>query len=147
VKCGLSDFPADEDLGALSVEGLVEEVKRAVAGPRTWFPQSQSGPTIYREARLEYAVPRGDGSSSARWLPGGRYILFKNGQQTGNIYMTSLWCWEINAAQCREVWNMVCVGSVEAIAFDFRTRSKVIASFVLNDRCVDELFYSTGIFT
>ncbi|KAJ7835438.1 hypothetical protein B0H14DRAFT_2796197 [Mycena olivaceomarginata] len=134
VMCGLSDFPADEDLGALSVEGLVEEVKRAVAGPRTWFPQSQSGPTIYRGAKLGYAVSGGDESSSARWLPGGRYILFQNGQQIGNIYMTSLRCWEINAAQHREVWNTVCVGSLKATAFDFRTGSKVIASFVLNDR-------------
>lgn len=77
VMRGLSDFPADEDLSTHSAEALVEEVKRAVAGPHTWFPQSQSGPTIYREVKLEYAVPGRDGSSSACWLPGGRHILFK----------------------------------------------------------------------
>ncbi|KAJ7464256.1 hypothetical protein B0H11DRAFT_2240652 [Mycena galericulata] len=63
---GLSDLPAGEDLSAHSAEALVEEVKRAVAGPHTWFPQSQFGPTIYREVKLEDAVPGGDGFRSAR---------------------------------------------------------------------------------
>ncbi|KAJ7110424.1 hypothetical protein C8R44DRAFT_260295 [Mycena epipterygia] len=102
VMRGLSDFPADEDLSAHSAEALVEEVKRAVAGPHTWFPQSQSGPTIYREVKLEYAVPGGDRSSSARWLPGGRHILFQDSVRVGNIEMTWLRCWEIDAAQHRE---------------------------------------------
>ncbi|KAJ7916914.1 hypothetical protein B0H13DRAFT_2269697 [Mycena leptocephala] len=130
---GLSDFPADEDLSAFSVETLVEEVKRAVAGPRTWFPGFQSGPAIYREAKLGYVTIEDDGSRFARWLPGGRHILFQNGQQIGNIYGTLLQCWEVDRVPCREVWNTVCVGSLEAAAFDFRTGSKVIASLVLND--------------
>ncbi|KAJ7912205.1 hypothetical protein B0H13DRAFT_2660227 [Mycena leptocephala] len=133
VMRGLSDFPTDEDFSAHSAEALVEVVKRAVAGPHTWFPQSQSGPTIYREVKLEYAVPGGDGSSSARWLPGGRYILFQDSVRVGNIQTTWLRCWEIDAPQRREVWDITCVGSLQAAAFDFRTGSKVIASLVLND--------------
>ncbi|KAJ7018010.1 hypothetical protein C8F04DRAFT_1243590, partial [Mycena alexandri] len=133
VMRGLSDFPADEDLSIHSAEALVEEVKRAVAGPHTWFPQSQSGPTIYREVKLEYAVPGRDGSSSARWLPGGRHILFQDSVRVGNIEMTWLRCWEIDAAQRREVWDITCVGTLQAAAFDFRTGSKLIVSLVLND--------------
>ncbi|KAJ7899424.1 hypothetical protein B0H13DRAFT_1883885 [Mycena leptocephala] len=133
VMRGLSDFPADEDLSALSVEALVEEVKRAVAGPRTWFPGSQSGPTIYREAKLGYATIENDGSRFARWLPGGRYILFQDSGQIQDTSITFLRCWEINAARSREVWVTMCVGTLEAATFDFRTGSKVIASLVLND--------------
>jgi hypothetical protein len=145
---GLSDFPADEDLSALSVEALVEEVKRAVAGPRTWFPGSQSGPTIYREAKLGYATIEDDGSRFARWLPGGRYILFQDSGQIRNTSITFLRCWEINAARNREVWVTMCVGTLQAATFDFRIGSKVIASLVLNDGCVvDGMFYSIGIFT
>jgi hypothetical protein len=138
---GLSDFPADEDLSAHSAEALVEEVKRAVAGPHTWFPQSQSGPTIYREVKLEYTVPGGDGSRSTRWLPGGRHILFEDSVRVGNIEMTWLRCWEIDAAQRREVWDITCAGTLQAAAFDFRTGSKLIVSLVLNDGyVVDETF-------
>ncbi|KAF8190968.1 hypothetical protein K438DRAFT_2018423 [Mycena galopus ATCC 62051] len=133
VTRGLSDFPADEDLSAHSAEALVEEVKRAVAGPHTWFPQSRSGPTIYREVKLEYAVPGGDGSRFARWLPGGRHILFQDSARVGNIEISWLRCWEIDAAQRREVWDITCVGTLQAAAFDFRTGSKLIVSLVLNN--------------
>ncbi|KAJ7199455.1 hypothetical protein GGX14DRAFT_572838 [Mycena pura] len=133
VMRGLSDFPPDEDLRVYSAEALVEEVKRAVAGPHTWSPQFESGPTIYREVKLEYAVPGGDGLRSTQWLPGGRHVLFEYSVLVGNIRTTWLRCWEIIAAQCREVWDITCVGILVAAAFDFRTGSKLIVSLVLND--------------
>jgi hypothetical protein len=126
----------------------VEEVKRAVAGPRTWFPRSQSGPTIYREAKLEYLTTGGDGFRSARWLPGGRHILFQKIGRVGNICATFLRCWAIDAAQPRVVWDTSYVGYLQAATFDFRTESKLIVSLALRERCVVvEMFYSTGIFT
>ncbi|KAJ7093580.1 hypothetical protein C8R44DRAFT_815373 [Mycena epipterygia] len=131
---GLSDFPADQDLGELSVEALVEEVRRAVAGPRTWFPEPGADPTIYREVKLGYTAAEADSSRYARWLPGGRHILFQNGGQIGDIHATFLKCWATDSVPSREVWSTVCVGSLEAAAFDFRTGSKVILSLALHDR-------------
>jgi hypothetical protein len=66
----------------------------------------------------------------------------------GNIYMTFLRCWPIDAEQSREVWAISCVGTLEAAALDFRTGSKVIASLGLHDGyTVNEMFCSTRIFS
>ncbi|KAJ6489736.1 hypothetical protein C8R45DRAFT_991692 [Mycena sanguinolenta] len=132
VMRGLSDFPADEDLGELSAETLVEEVRRAVAGPHTWLPGSHAAPTIYREAKLVYIDGAGN-SSRSRWLPGGRHILVQSGERIGNIYTTFVGFWEMDPIPRREVWSALCVGILEAVAFDFRTGSKVIASLALHD--------------
>ncbi|KAJ7282407.1 hypothetical protein C8J57DRAFT_1499404 [Mycena rebaudengoi] len=133
VMRGLSDFLADEDLGELSVEALVEEVKRAVAGPRSWLPESRADPTICREINLEYASGGWDRFQRARWLPGGRHILFQNGGPIGNTYVTFVLCQAMDPVPSR-VWSATFVGSLEDAAFDFRTGSKVIMSLVLNDR-------------
>ncbi|KAJ7093594.1 hypothetical protein C8R44DRAFT_989974 [Mycena epipterygia] len=113
VMRGLSDFPADEDLGELSLETLVEEVRRAV--------------------KLGYTAAGADSSRYARWLPGGRHILFQNGERIGNIYTTLLECWATDSVPSREVWSTVCVGRLQAAAFDFRTGSKMILSLALHD--------------
>ncbi|KAJ7629258.1 hypothetical protein DFH06DRAFT_1226222 [Mycena polygramma] len=58
------------DVGTLSKDALVEEVRRIVRGPRTWSPETKIPPTILRRIDLEM-----DDSAFPELLPGGAYIV------------------------------------------------------------------------
>jgi hypothetical protein len=67
------DAPAEETLETLSTAELVEEVRRAVVGPRTWSPASSVPPTVHRQFSIplkKYTV-----THPAELLPGGTHIL------------------------------------------------------------------------
>ncbi|KAJ6566666.1 hypothetical protein B0H19DRAFT_1257860 [Mycena capillaripes] len=67
--CRLIDAPPDR-LDELSKDALVEEVRRAVDGPRTWSPKSSVPPTLARQVVVEV-----DHFRCAELLPGGSHIL------------------------------------------------------------------------
>ncbi|KAJ7890396.1 hypothetical protein B0H13DRAFT_2040407, partial [Mycena leptocephala] len=52
------DAPAEETLETLSTAELVEEVRRAVVGPRTWSPASSVPPTVHRQFSIPWNVGR-----------------------------------------------------------------------------------------
>lgn len=66
------DAPAEETLETLSTTELVEEVRRAVVGPRTWSPASSVQPTVHRQ----FSIPLGyTVTLPAKLLPGGTHVL------------------------------------------------------------------------
>ncbi|KAF7348515.1 hypothetical protein MVEN_01369000 [Mycena venus] len=68
---GLIDVPSDEILESWSCDELTSMVKRAVSGPRTWFPDSPTAPTLIRQ----FVVPLEDNRAfSTVLLPGGRHV-------------------------------------------------------------------------
>jgi hypothetical protein len=67
------DAPAEETLETLSTVELVEEVRRAVVGPRTWSPASSVPPTVHRQFSI--SLERYTVTHPAELLPGGTHIL------------------------------------------------------------------------
>ncbi|KAJ7276857.1 hypothetical protein C8J57DRAFT_1504692 [Mycena rebaudengoi] len=96
----LLDLPPRDTLLRFSTTQLVEEVKRAVLGPRTWAPNSSSAPTVRRKIHVSMSGP-----SEPTIFSGDKHFLVQRG--TGEI-------WDI--AEGRRIW-----------ARDGIVRNKVVA--------------------
>ncbi|KAJ7240677.1 hypothetical protein C8J57DRAFT_97106 [Mycena rebaudengoi] len=145
---GLSDFPANMDLKALSTDALVEEVKRAVVGPHTWSPGREAAPDSSRGATRLAFTPGEAAFRQAHWLPSGRHVLIEVADRIGNLYVTNVEFWEVNPS--RKLWTDLCMGIVEEVVFDFRQESKAVVSLMMASRgvwyiIVLEVDLSTGI--
>lgn len=84
-----------DELSTLSTNSLVELVKRAVKGPKSWSPSYHGSPTVlaYQGIYAPIIQPHITGGN-AKLLPGERYVL-ENG--------THLRCW--NVPERRLVWQ------------------------------------------
>ncbi|KAJ7276872.1 hypothetical protein C8J57DRAFT_1584279 [Mycena rebaudengoi] len=70
----LLDLPPRDTLRRFSTMQLMEEVKRAVLGPRTWAPNSSSAPTIRRKIHVSMSGP-----SRPTLLSGDKHLLVQRG--------------------------------------------------------------------
>ncbi|KAJ7660119.1 hypothetical protein DFH06DRAFT_1193816 [Mycena polygramma] len=70
----LIDPVAGQAVETLSKDAIIDEIKRAVVGPRTWSPDSLIPPTIHRQI----IVPLDDTKERRGFelLPGGKHMLF-----------------------------------------------------------------------
>ncbi|KAJ7684165.1 hypothetical protein DFH06DRAFT_1009 [Mycena polygramma] len=94
------DAPADETLETLSTEELVGEVRRVVAGPKTWSPASPVPPTLQRKLSLRLDTPVLDWRPP-KLLPGGKYVVVF---VPGPVHqITGLEYWEVHTG--RRVWK------------------------------------------
>lgn len=101
---------APRDFDNLSKDMLVEEVRRAVDGPRTWSPKCSVLPTLRR--RVIIAVDR---FRCPELLPGGSHVLCyfeNNGDDAVEVVETH---------SGRQIWTWSQRGrSVYSAVFDFR---------------------------
>ncbi|KAJ7159934.1 hypothetical protein C8R43DRAFT_1124303 [Mycena crocata] len=116
----------EENWGNYSTNALIEEVKRAVAGPRTWTTESPSPPTVARQVVVD--MDNLDKKTHPSILPGGKYIL---------VYIMYSGC---RGVQCRELYTGRSVWEwqgqnqdVQEIKFDFQTDSEAFVCLAL--RC------------
>ncbi|KAJ7123262.1 hypothetical protein C8R43DRAFT_43586 [Mycena crocata] len=112
--CGRIDGPPDETLQMFSTDELIDEIKRAVLGPRTWSPSSQDPPTVLRQMVLPFNdnMPK-----FVELLPGGRYLIMytRDHVETGQ----GIECWDVYTT--RRVWRWQRPGHwVGHFAFQFR---------------------------
>ncbi|KAJ6590306.1 hypothetical protein B0H10DRAFT_1961126 [Mycena sp. CBHHK59/15] len=71
----LLDLPPREVLLRFSAVQLIDEVKRAVFGPRTWAADSSSAPTVRRQMRITMSSP----PSEPILLSGDKHLLVQRG--------------------------------------------------------------------
>ncbi|KAJ6629758.1 hypothetical protein B0H10DRAFT_2208318 [Mycena sp. CBHHK59/15] len=71
----LLDLPPREVLLRFSAVQLIDEVKRAVFGPRTWAADSSSAPTVRRQMRVTMSSP----PSEPTLLSGDKHLLVQRG--------------------------------------------------------------------
>jgi hypothetical protein len=71
----LLDLPARATLVRFSTTQLIDEVKRAVFGPRTWAANSSSAPTVRRQIRVAMPSP----PSEPTLLTGDKHLLVQRG--------------------------------------------------------------------
>ena len=95
ISRNLLEVPPDVEVRALSVSELKVLLVRVVKGPRTW----RSRPRAKREHVLQIdASPLNDfrdwNESVLQLLPGGQYLLYRNGYR--------LCCWNIAETRC--IW-------------------------------------------
>ncbi|KAF8062315.1 hypothetical protein FPV67DRAFT_266612 [Lyophyllum atratum] len=80
---GFIDLFPEQRLEDFSTQKLLNLVKRAVHGPKTWSTPGGSPPVVAREIVLKPNTRIGPGINTwyneAQLLPGGQYILFQNG--------------------------------------------------------------------
>ncbi|KAJ6479929.1 hypothetical protein C8R47DRAFT_1136423 [Mycena vitilis] len=94
------DAPAENTLETMSTEELVGEVRRVVAGPKTWSPASSIRPTLQRKLSLRLDTPVLDWRLP-RLLPGGTYmVVFVPGP---DHLISSVEYWEVHTG--RRVWK------------------------------------------
>ncbi|KAJ7276865.1 hypothetical protein C8J57DRAFT_1310594 [Mycena rebaudengoi] len=85
----LLDLPPRDTLLRFSTTQLVEEVKRAVLGPRTWAADSSSAPTVRRKIHVSISGP-----SKPTLLSGDKHLLVQCG--------TGCEIWDI--VEGRRIW-------------------------------------------
>ncbi|KAJ7044373.1 hypothetical protein C8F04DRAFT_1174803 [Mycena alexandri] len=71
----LLDLPPRDALLRFSTAQLIDEVKRAVFGPRTWAADSSSAPTVRRQMRITMSSP----PSEPTLLSGDKHLLVQRG--------------------------------------------------------------------
>lgn len=112
--------PPGENWNDFASADLINEIKRSVAGPSTWSPDSLIPPTVHRRVFL----PFGRTGSLNHFLPCGRYIV--RYIQDSFLRHERVECWSVQAA--RKVWSWQCPNHiVETAAFDFRDKSEALA--------------------
>ncbi|KAJ7483306.1 hypothetical protein FB451DRAFT_103996 [Mycena latifolia] len=87
-------LPPRDTLLRFSTTQLIEEVKRAVFGPRTWAANSSSAPTVRRQIHVSMSDPGSSPPSEPTLLSGDRHLLIKRG--------TGCEIWDI--AESRRIW-------------------------------------------
>jgi hypothetical protein len=118
----LIDAVPDEVLETLTRDALVEEVKRAVLGPRTWS-QRRGPPAIYREITIPMDARR----RQCELLPGGRYLLcYVARDDTAR----DVECWEVYTKQRVWVWSRPGCSLVRA-GFHFPDREHEAIVYIL----------------
>ncbi|KAJ7276867.1 hypothetical protein C8J57DRAFT_1310600 [Mycena rebaudengoi] len=90
----LLDLPRRDTLLQFSTMQLIEEVKRAVLGPRTWAADSSSVPTVRRKIHLDTSGPGSSPPSEPTLLSGDKHLLVQRG--------TGCEIWDI--AEGRRIW-------------------------------------------
>ena len=80
----LVELISEQSLLNTPTDALIELVKRAVQGPRSWRKSSNSEPTITREITLNINC---QGWQAPALLPGGRFVVFVGSQ--------GLQCWSV----------------------------------------------------
>ncbi|KAJ6566938.1 hypothetical protein B0H19DRAFT_1258113 [Mycena capillaripes] len=144
----LIDAPAEETLGTLSIEDLIGEVRRVVAGPRTWSPSSTTQPTLLRQS----IVSKDSTSLSARdpeLLQGGTHILF---YVSGSHYNRSGFeIWEVHTGRQLFKWGHqdYCVWHVVSEFPAGKSKIVVLVTFSIglqqtSDTLILELDLTTG---
>ncbi|KAJ6549070.1 hypothetical protein DFH09DRAFT_1169661 [Mycena vulgaris] len=136
----LIDPPAADVLETISTAELIEEVKRAVVGPRTWSPASSAPPIISR--RINFSLTTLRGESIARLLQDGRHVLFykKDGD-----FARGVECWDM--LTLRRVWGWASsTHDIYKVTFDFHRGAKaVVAAFLSPARIIIlEACFKTG---
>ncbi|KAF7353099.1 hypothetical protein MVEN_01277900 [Mycena venus] len=92
----LIDTPVDE-IDTLSKDALVEEVRRVVAGPRTWSSSSLLPPTVLRQESIRLECFRSE------LLPGGTHILLWH--DDGDPAMTRITCFDVQTGRRACIWS------------------------------------------
>ncbi|KAJ6555960.1 hypothetical protein B0H19DRAFT_1376902 [Mycena capillaripes] len=99
---GIIDPPSTETLRKFNTQDLIYEVKRTVAGPRTWSPISTSPPKVARVLTLPLPGTTTGRISCLRVLPGGQYIAVLHVPYSP---MLSLEIWSIARRECVWLWQ------------------------------------------
>ncbi|KAJ6555963.1 hypothetical protein B0H19DRAFT_1151649 [Mycena capillaripes] len=97
---GIIDPPSSDTLLRLNTRDLIYEIKRTVAGPRTWSPTSTSPPKVARVLTLPLPGAAARMLQGLRVLPGGQYIALLR-----NIPASSLEIWSIARRECVWLWQ------------------------------------------
>ncbi|KAJ7150088.1 hypothetical protein C8R43DRAFT_1006223 [Mycena crocata] len=112
-----------ENLKALSTEELIDEVKRAIFGPRTWSPVSAASPKML----LQFEILCTRRPEDIELLPGGKHILFYVYPQPGGP--RGIECWEVRTGLRRWSWSHANYSANHAV-FHFRGASKATVAVV-----------------
>jgi hypothetical protein len=130
----LIDAVPDEILETLTRDALVEEVKRAVLGPRTWF-QQRSPPTICRKITIPMDARR---RQELELLPGGRYLVcYVVGDDDG--FSKDVECWEVETNQRVWVWSRPGCSVIRA-GFHFPDRENEAVVYIRFFESVFDMF-------
>ncbi|KAJ7684170.1 hypothetical protein DFH06DRAFT_1154934 [Mycena polygramma] len=98
----LIDAPVDGNLKALSTEELMGEVRRVVAGPKTWSPASSIPPTLQRQFRFLLDKNALNAGCPPKLLPGGTHlVVYISGP--ANHQISGFEYWEVHTG--RRVWK------------------------------------------
>lgn len=126
----LIDLPFDAVEG-LSTDALKDEVKRAVAGPRTWSPISLDRPTLLRQQTVPLQPhSRSDPSCAAHIIA---YV--KQPGEGGNFRGTAIQC--LDGRTGRLLWNWTRPRHTILLAkFDFRGPSAAVVAIASFDEFV-----------
>ncbi|KAJ6578294.1 hypothetical protein B0H19DRAFT_577749 [Mycena capillaripes] len=102
------------DIDQLSKDALINEVKRAVAGPRTWSPESSLTPKLLR--RLTFPL---DSSQFVKLLPGNSYMLcHRLVSIPGFRDFRAIECFETKSGRLAWTWSRAGF-NVLTVTFDF----------------------------
>ncbi|KAJ6549146.1 hypothetical protein DFH09DRAFT_1169771, partial [Mycena vulgaris] len=102
----LIDAPAAE---------LVDQVKRVVSGPRTWFPASSGPPRLLQQLTISPGNLVGR-RVDTEFLPDGRHILI---YKSSDHLSRGVECWDAHLGRKVWAWSFP-LRYIQCVTFDFR---------------------------
>ncbi|KAJ6565964.1 hypothetical protein DFH09DRAFT_1157346 [Mycena vulgaris] len=111
----LVDAPAAEVLETFSTAQLVDEVKRVVAGPRTWSPACSRVPRLLRQHTISPGNLVGR-RVDTEFLPDGRHILI---YKSSNHLSRGVECWDVHLGRQVWAWSFP-LRYIQYVTFDLR---------------------------
>ncbi|KAJ7684163.1 hypothetical protein DFH06DRAFT_1312613 [Mycena polygramma] len=137
-RAQIIDAPGDETLETLSTEELVGEVRRVVAGPKTWSQRSSIPPTLQRQSSLRLDTPVLDWPSP-KLLPGGTHMIVYV-SEPGDRQISGFEYWEVHTGRRVWKWGREDYAVIREVS-DLR-RAKIVVFIVFSGRDAPQNYHA-----